>query len=365
MRPDTEFQFPPDFLVYPHYGPVIHPPHALPPSSKVQQPVRQPSPPLIKAFTVDSIGRWSEQPAATSSSSTEVVQGEPVWRRRPADEVAAQPQLMLIDAVLGNQAGQLAQLLNDPEIVTHIDTEDETGSSALDHALERRNFPFARLLLGQGAKVADDMALDAALLSDLIAAGEMHLALEVTKLRRNLTENARESPQEFQRWQVPLFKAICAGHVGLVRQLADPQALQFRDRLGGNVLHFATHSPESLVLASLLARLPDEPLHRARILEAVRTDGRTPLIEGVIASRPTAVAALLRAGAQVDAVDDCGDTALHKAARAGHLEIGRLLLAAGARTDICNRMGQDPAATAGSNGRPEFIQLLQAFSVQD
>lgn len=292
MRADAEFQFPPDFLVYLHYGSVIHLPQALPPSSSTQQPIRQSPSPAMKAFTVNTIGRWSELPAAASFTSVETVQREPDWRSQPAVEVAARPWLTLIDAVLGNQAVQLARLLNDPAIVAHIDAEDETGRSALDHALERRNFPLARQLVRLGAKIADDITLDAGLLIDLIAAGEMHLALEVTKLRLTLTRNSHnDSPKEVQRWQVPLFMAIRAGNLGLVRQLADPQTLKLRDRVGGNALHFAASSPAPLVLASLLA--------------------------------------------------------------------------AGARTDIRNRSGQDPAGTAGSHGRPEFIQLLQAFSVQD
>ena len=366
MNADTEFRFPPDFLLYPHYGSVIHPPPALPAASATQPPHQKSSPPAMKAFTVNSIGRWSEQPAASSSLSAEVVQREPVWRGQPPAEIVAQPQMTPIDAVLGNQAAQLVRLLNDPVIVATIDAEDDSGRSALDHALERRNFPLARLLVRQGAKVADDMALDAGLLSDMIAAGEMHLALEVAKLRRHLIGNGdNDMPQAMQRWQAPLFKAIVAGNVDLVRQLADPQTLALRDRLGGNALHFAAHSPDPLMLASLLARLPNEARHRAQILDAVRTDGRTPLVQAVIAGRPTAVTALLRAGAYVDAVDHCGDTALHKSAAAGHLEIARLLLVAGARTDIRNSSGQDPAATAGKNGRPEITQLLQAFSVQD
>lgn len=41
MRADAEFQCPPDFLVYPHDGSVIHPPQAWSPSSSAQQPIRQ------------------------------------------------------------------------------------------------------------------------------------------------------------------------------------------------------------------------------------------------------------------------------------------------------------------------------------
>lgn len=45
MRADAEFQCPPDFLVYPHDGSVIHPPQAWSPSSSAQQPIRQSSSP--------------------------------------------------------------------------------------------------------------------------------------------------------------------------------------------------------------------------------------------------------------------------------------------------------------------------------
>ena len=44
---------------------------------------------------------------------------------------------------------------------------------------------------------------------------------------------------------------------------------------------------------------------------------------------------------------DCGDTALHKAAWNGHLDVVRLLVAEGAQTDAANAYGTTPMHWAG------------------
>lgn len=60
-----------------------------------------------------------------------------------------------------------------------------------------------------------------------------------------------------------------------------------------------------------------------------------------------------------DATDTAGYTALHYAARAGHLEICRLLLSHGASVDCRTRAGQaTPLHRAATAGRLEVCQLL-------
>ena len=59
--------------------------------------------------------------------------------------------------------------------------------------------------------------------------------------------------------------------------------------------------------------------------------------------------------------DSEGDTALHDAARFGHTEVVRLLLAApGMKVGIKNRKGMDALALAVDYGKPEVAEMILA-----
>jgi ankyrin repeat protein len=74
-----------------------------------------------------------------------------------------------------------------------------------------------------------------------------------------------------------------------------------------------------------------------------------------------AVAALLLAGARVDAANKQGETALHKAAREGHAPVVTALLQAGARVDAADKDGVTALHEAAANGHaPVVAALLQA-----
>ena len=64
------------------------------------------------------------------------------------------------------------------------------------------------------------------------------------------------------------------------------------------------------------------------------------------------VALLLKHGARVDMVDDNGDTALLCACRMSHLDVTRVLLAAGADTGLVNKQAS-AAHTSSSQNQPK------------
>jgi hypothetical protein len=70
--------------------------------------------------------------------------------------------------------------------------------------------------------------------------------------------------------------------------------------------------------------------------------GSKPLISAVTLHLPAVVAALLAAGADVNCASEYGNTALHVASRDGHLDASRALVEAGARTDVCDKVGKRP-----------------------
>lgn len=70
------------------------------------------------------------------------------------------------------------------------------------------------------------------------------------------------------------------------------------------------------------------------------------------------VSAMLKKGANVNAVDEWDETPLHLAARKGTKEVCELLLAHGARLDLANCSGCSPLLVAGKEGREDMCRFL-------
>ena len=124
---------------------------------------------------------------------------------------------------------------------------------------------------------------------------------------------------------------------------------------GTTLLHFAAGTG-CLEVVALLVRLGVDPNIRGR-------GDHTPLYcvanECASETGPEVVRALVRAGADVDAC--CGvtrATALHMAARRGHVEIARALLDSGAEVNARDRKGDTPlqrAINCRKNGVAQFL----------
>jgi uncharacterized protein len=64
-------------------------------------------------------------------------------------------------------------------------------------------------------------------------------------------------------------------------------------------------------------------------------------------------------GIDVNAVDESGNTALIEAARFGHDEVARALLAAGASTNVRDKNGKTPLMLAIAGGHEEVVIALR------
>jgi ankyrin repeat protein len=71
--------------------------------------------------------------------------------------------------------------------------------------------------------------------------------------------------------------------------------------------------------------------------------------------------AMLAAGADVNQRDTWDGTALFDAAHEGHRDIARILLAAGARTDIKRRDGATPISTARERGFTDLADQIEKY----
>ena len=86
--------------------------------------------------------------------------------------------------------------------------------------------------------------------------------------------------------------------------------------------------------------------------------GRSALLLSVIAGHDDAAEALLRRGARVETADDEGKTALMWAADAGHMDVAELLLKRGADIAARDKYGQTALIDAAWRGRHKIIEML-------
>lgn len=71
---------------------------------------------------------------------------------------------------------------------------------------------------------------------------------------------------------------------------------------------------------------------------------------------------LIEHGADIEARESCGMTALHLAARDGNVEIGRYLLEQGAKVDAVDISDKTPLYTALEEGNYDFCKLLLDYN---
>ena len=156
-----------------------------------------------------------------------------------------------------------------------------------------------------------------------------------------------------------LARMVQSGRAGLIGFVMDAverdPSLATRRSGGRTLLHYASGAGCLEVVASLL-RLGTDP-------GIPDGGGHTPLYcvanECASETGPEVVRALVRAGADVNA---CGGvtraTALHMAARRGHVEIARALLDCGAAIEARDSKGDTPLQRAVNCRRDAVVQLL-------
>lgn len=150
----------------------------------------------------------------------------------------------------------------------------------------------------------------------------------------------------------PLHSAVASGHVSVAIALldagADPDA---RSSAGRTALHYCKGRVDilSVLLQKCLQTSPADEL------------GHTPLHRMSALGKDAAVAALLAAGASVNARDETGRTPLHAACDESREDIALLLIKAGADITAVDREGR--TALALVSDRKAAARLLDAATV--
>lgn len=99
---------------------------------------------------------------------------------------------------------------------------------------------------------------------------------------------------------------------------------------------------------------------RFRFVPGIATEGgaETPLHGAAWVGAIAAAKRLVKAGADVNAIDSAGETPLHGAAACGQADMVKYLLSAGANPNIAEAVGLTPLHWAASHGNVETAQAL-------
>ncbi len=243
---------------------------------------------------------------------------------------------------------------------------NERGEMPLHVAAFKGHVAAATALLNGGAEV-DAKTTDAVSSGGLtplhLAAAQGHKPLVELLLAQGADPQA---PDDYSR--TPLFKAVSTQGTEVLEVFLNHGAdVSAQDHDGNTPLHIAAESGRADMAEILLAHSADP--------QTLNVDGATPL-ELAGAHGHLAVAALLRPespisdtlfdaidagnlervqqlldeGADLQVLDRTGSTPLHRAARAGHADLGRVLLADGAEVNTGTPEGTPPCTQRCGEG---------------
>jgi len=155
-----------------------------------------------------------------------------------------------------------------------------------------------------------------------------------------------------------LIMAANDGHSQVVTQLLASRDAGYRDLLNaadesGNTALLYAAAKGFLQTTAILLKSGADPdtFNQAG-------GGRTPLMEAAGGGHQQVVAALMAKKAQIDSMDDYGNTALHYAAYNGHLNCVRELLKGSPTRDAKNTHGETAASYAQKNKFKGIADLL-------
>lgn len=200
-------------------------------------------------------------------------------------------------------------------------SQDERGLTPILVAACLGLLEISQRLVGAGAKVNITSFLGSTPLREAAAIGAV-------KLVQFLLESGADlelAPHEHR--DTPLITAAAKNHLEVVNLLLAAGANTRAQTNGGwSPLHYALFSKNKDMAIEILQHNPD--VNSSTIV------GLRPLHLAAIAGFPAICAQMLDLGAEMDATDDGGVTALRAAVQEGQLEVVKFLVENGSRTDV-------------------------------
>ncbi len=262
-------------------------------------------------------------------------------------------QTPLAGAALLGQAEVVSLLLKAGAPVTSDPStcRSRCGRGALAQATLSGHFEIAEKLLAKGAEI-DPMLGDGRRLLHLAAERGDAAAVDFL-LDHGAATDSRSDTSSCCPEETPLLAAARSGHPATIQRLlasgADPEA---HDAEGLTALQWAAKGGQPDVARHLLAA-------KARVDSPGREKTRSPpLFLATMEGHRETVAALLAGGADPNAANRRGATALIAAAYEGQLPLAQLLLNHQADPNIANRTGHTPLIYAAVRAHQDVVRLL-------
>ena len=223
------------------------------------------------------------------------------------------------------------------------DAADKDGKTALHKAAERGHLELVDLLVKKGCNVD---AADKDGKTALHKADEGgHLELVDLLVKKGCNVDAADKDGK-----TALHKAAERGHLEFVDLLVKKGCnVDAVDKDGKTALHKALQNNYHLETIKLLV---------GRTQKMPSVVGESALHKAAEGGHLELVDLLVKKGCNVDAADKDGKTALHKAAERGHLSVVELLMRLGCKKDVCDQYGQTALMKAARGNSTEIVIFL-------
>jgi ankyrin repeat protein len=227
------------------------------------------------------------------------------------------------------------------------------AQQAFSHTVQAFALLAAASPVGWAARI--DSNLDSAMVESLHRGDS---AAVVSLINRGANANAR-SDEGVPALTLAVLHADRRAVSKLIEHGADVNAYS---RLGRTALIGAASIPGNSDMVRMLLAAGADPNLAATTepgpVAFVSGGGETPLIESAKDLTGRSAKMLLDAGANPNAQDKMGNTALHLAALNGNLEVVRLLLAHHAAVNAANKMGSTPIINAAIRSDGRVVRML-------
>jgi uncharacterized protein len=212
-----------------------------------------------------------------------------------------------------------------------LDWFDENGNTVLGRAIARDDMESVRRLVALGAAVSGEYIF---YLHEACAAGNVELVRLL--LEREKDNKKRDLNYEDDDGWTPLHHAEHNGHHAVTAVLVEAGAyIDWRNESDGkSVLDWALDEGDEASVRRLVAL--------GAMIVAPKSWGQfcaVPLHRTSAAGNVAMVELLIELGAEVEAMDYEGQTALLNAAHSGHIDVIEVLVEAGADVDWCDEEG--------------------------
>ncbi|WP_194715371.1 ankyrin repeat domain-containing protein [Noviherbaspirillum soli] len=262
---------------------------------------------------------------------------------RPEEECATSaPEgaaALLAACIRGDQQAVRALLWEGEE----VNVRDHHGLTALDHALDHKQFIIAEILAAAGAVWTRPRNDVTAMLIPAVSANLPNLLRYALDAGADITVTDRDG-------RMPLHHAVLGMRHAFLPCLANLRTAAHADALGNTPLHLAVLAGNEPALKALL-------VWRAA-LNARNQDGSTALSCACALPYVNSVMLFMRAGADITLENRFGQHPLHVACLHGQAEIVRMLLAHGADPHGRTGDGETALGIAQRMNIPAIVSAL-------